>query len=75
MAIFKPGELVFPPNLSEKLENLIKALYTPSPAMAPTNAKQIFVDKLLNIERNTMDGDIDGEILSRQLSRAINSLG
>lgn len=72
----KPGELVFPPGLSTKLEALISVLNTrPIQQMqsypATDNRREIKIDRLLNIEKNYMEDEIDGEILSKQLQRAI----
>ncbi|OZV12345.1 phage tail tape measure protein [Tissierella sp. P1] len=78
VAMFKPGELVFPPDLSTRLETLIDVLYqrpmSQSSSSLTDNRKEIKIDKLLNIERNYMEDDIDSEILVRQLQRSLTSL-
>lgn len=82
MAIFKPGELVFPPDLSKDLKTLIavssgitgKVVHGSNTTTTYDNRKEVKIDKLLNIEKNYMDDEIDGEILSRQLYRAVLSL-
>lgn len=73
----KPGELVFPPDLSIKLEGLIKALYHRPINQTSTitdNRKDVRIDTLLNIENNYMEDEVDSEILSRNLQRALASL-
>lgn len=79
LAMFKPGELVFPPDLSTRLESLIDVLYarpiqSTSSSSLTDNRKEIKIDKLLNIERNYMEDDVDSEILVRQLQRSLTSL-
>lgn len=75
----KPGELVFPPDLSTKLESLIEVIYQrPMQATTPSsfadNRKEVKIDKLLNIERNYIEDEVDGDILARQLARQITSI-
>lgn len=75
----KPGELIFPPDLSTKLESLISVLYkNPIQKLqsisTTDNRKQIQIDKILNIERNYMEDEVDSNILSRELQRAIFSI-
>ena len=68
-----PGELVFPPDLSTRLDALIKALYQ-QPASSTSNisnTRQTVINNLLNIERNYMEDDIDVEILARELRREL----
>ena len=71
----KPGELIFPPDLSTKMEGLIAALYArpiSQNSSSLTDNRSIFnIDKLLNIEKNYMEDDVDGEILARELGRQI----
>ena len=79
LAMFKPGELVFPPELSTKLEALISVLNTRPIQQVQSypvndNRREIKIDKLLNIENNRMEDEIDGEILSKQLQRAVLSI-
>lgn len=75
LAMFKPGELVFPPNLSEKLENLISVLNTnPIPNKITDNRREIKIDKLLNIEKNVMEDQVDSRVLARELERAVSAL-
>lgn len=77
-AYLKPGELVFPPDLSIKLESLIQALYrqpiSQSSNSFTDNRKEIHIDRLLNIENNYIEDEVDGEILVRTLKRAISSI-
>lgn len=77
-AYLKPGELIFPPDLSKKLEDLISALYTrpvqTQSIMSTDNSKKIQIDKLLNIENNYMEDMVDTQIFSRELRRAVVAL-
>lgn len=76
-AYMKPGELVFPPDLSLKLDGLLDflkaspAYRSSSNSYAYDNRKEVKIDKLLNIEQNYMEDDVDSEILARELRRAI----
>ena len=77
-AYLKPGELIFPPDLSSKLEELIKVLYK-QPVQNLTqktydNRKEVRIGNLLHIERNYMEDEVDAQILARELSRAIKSM-
>ncbi|TCU72848.1 TP901 family phage tail tape measure protein [Tissierella praeacuta] len=74
-----PGELTFPPDLSTKLESLMQVLYVrpisqSSSSSLTDNRKEIKIDKLLNIEKNYMEDDVDSDILVRQLQRSIASM-
>ncbi|MDU5081223.1 phage tail tape measure protein [uncultured Tissierella sp.] len=74
-----PGELAFPPDLSTKLESLIEVLYArpisqSSSKSFANNRKEIKIDKLLNIERNYMEDDVDSSILARELQRQLSSI-
>ena len=77
IAMFKPGELIFPPELSIKLEALISVLnrkplqQMQSIDQTYDNRRNIQIDKLLNIENNRMEDEIDSELLSRELRRVI----
>jgi TP901 family phage tail tape measure protein len=73
----KPGELIFPPDLSIKLDGLLDFLKA-SPAYrssansyAYDNSKRVNIDKLLNIERNYNEDKTDIEIWARELRRAV----
>lgn len=76
LAMFKPGELAFPPNLSTKLEDLISILKTTpiSNKITANNRPNINIDKLLNIEKNVMEDQVDSRILARELERAVSAL-
>ena len=76
IAMFKPGELIFPPGLSTKLEELISVLSTRPvtqvrTAMDEKKLVQNFYAPLFNSERTYFEDEIDGEILSKQLKRGI----
>jgi hypothetical protein len=73
-----PGELVFPSSLSSDIKTLISVATgitgksTESITHNTTdNRREIKIDKLLNIENNRMEDDVDSEIFARQLSRAV----
>ena len=71
----KPGELIFPPDLSTKMESLIEALYarptSQNSSSLTDNRKEFRFNSLLNIENNYMEDDVDGELLARELKRQI----
>ena len=72
----KPGELVFPPDLSTKMEGLIAAIYQRpiSQSSTSTTDKRVinyFNAPLYNSEKTIFEDDIDGEILARELGRQI----
>lgn len=76
IAMFKPGELVFPPGLSTKLESLISILDTRpisqlKESQVDRRVIQNFHAPLFNSEKTVFEDDMDGEVLSRQLKRAI----
>ncbi len=77
-AYLKPGELIFPPDLSKKLEDLISTLYArpvqQSQSSMIDNSKKVQIDTLLNIEKNYMEDEVDTQILSRELRRAVLAL-
>ena len=72
----KPGELIFPPDLSIKMESLIEALYarpTSQNSSSLTDSRVInnFNAPLYNSEKTVFEDDVDGEILARELGRQI----
>ncbi len=78
MAMYKPGELIFPPDLSKKLEGLIAVLN--QRPVNQTSKTSTFNDRktinnfnapLYNSEKTTFEDDIDGEIFARQLHRVL----
>jgi hypothetical protein len=76
-----PGEIFFPPDFSKDLKTLIAVSsgITGKVAKGDTysttdNRKEINIGTLLNVENMPMEDEIDGEILSRQLNRAVLSL-
>lgn len=74
----KPGELIFPPDLSIKMDGLLKFLkgnstYQSSSATTD-NRKDVKIDTLLRIERNYMEDEVDSEMLARELGRQILNL-
>ncbi len=80
-AYLAPGELIFPPDLSKKLESLISALYARPVQQSQSNVttssvdnRKIFNGPLLNVENMHMEDEVDSEILSRELRRAVLAL-
>ncbi len=78
LAMFKPGELVFPPDLSTRLESLIDVLYQRPIGQTQTSTNMTdrrvinnFNAPLYHSEKTIFEDDIDGEILARELARAI----
>jgi TP901 family phage tail tape measure protein len=77
-----PGEFFFPPDLSKDLKTLIAVSSGITGKVAngdsystTDNRKQVNLNgPLLNVENMNMEDEIDGEILSRQLNRAVLSL-
>jgi DNA repair exonuclease SbcCD ATPase subunit len=76
-----PGELFFPSSLSTDLKTLIAVSSGITGKVAKgdsysttDNRKEIKIGTLLNVENMPMEDEIDGEILSRQLYRAVLSL-
>ena len=71
-----PGELTFPPDLSVKLENLIRVLYRNpmggSSSSLTDNRKEVKIDKLVNIERNYMEDEVDSDMFARELGRLVS---
>ena len=73
LAEFKPGELVFPPNLSDKLEQLITILG--SNQISSTGGRAInLYGPLFNAEKVSLDDKLDVETVGRELGRAVSSL-
>ncbi|MFA5451406.1 MAG: phage tail tape measure protein [Dehalococcoidales bacterium] len=77
MAEFAPGELVFPADLSVKLERLIHALtYLPRDAisgirMPPADKRLHIAGHLFNAEKVVMGDKLDVKIVARELKRAV----
>ncbi len=76
-----PGELFFPSNLSTDLKTLIAVtsgitgkVANGNSSSTTDNRKEIKIGNLLNVENMPMGDNIDGEILARELQRAILSL-
>lgn len=72
----KPGELVFPPNLSMKLEGLMNFLErNPVYSDKKTNneeVKQVIVNgNLFNSEKTVFNDEVDMAIMSRELQRSL----
>lgn len=69
-AELRPGELVFPPDLSSKLQSLIGVLTGQSQGVINQN-KSINIENLLHIDKNYMEDDVDASLLSKEIYRAI----
>ena len=75
IARYKPGELVFPPNLAEKLEVLIAILGRQNFGKQAVNGdKTVKIGTLLNIEKNLIEDDADLTILVREMARAVQRI-
>ena len=71
IAEFKPGELVFPPNLSEKLESLIAVLGN---SKTSDLRGTIFNGPLFHADKVLLEDKLDVETVGRELYRAIASM-
>ena len=72
-----PGELVFPPDLSIRLENLIQALYQRpisggSSISKTDNRKDVKIENLVRIDRNYMEDEVDSDMFAREIGRLVN---
>lgn len=78
LAVIKKNELIFPPDLSIKMDGLLKFLkgnsIYQSNSAATDNRKDVKIDTLLRIERNYMEDEVDSEILARELNRQLQNL-
>lgn len=73
----KPGELVFPPNLSTKLESLISLISGKGGSQSTaynTDRKVIINGNLFNSERTVFEDGTDMSSMSRELQRALAGL-
>ena len=75
-AYLKPGELVFPPDLSTKLESLIQVLYArpvqqPQTSSYMTDKRVVINGPLFNSEQTVFEDDTDQGSFARELQRAI----
>jgi hypothetical protein len=79
-AYLAPGELIFPPDLSKKLEDLISALYAKpiqhmqSSIINSMDNRKIFNGPLFNVDNMNVEDEVDMQIISREFRRAIVSL-
>ena len=78
-----PGEIFFPPSFSTDLKTLIAVTSGITGKVAGNSGTNNSIDKrvinnfnapLFNSEKTTFEDEMDGEILSRELQRAIQSL-
>lgn len=74
----KPGENIYPPDLSTKLDGLVEFLKVnptyKSNSTSYDNRKDVKIDTLLRIERNYMEDEVDSEMLARELNRQLANL-
>ena len=80
MAYYKPGEMIFPPDLTRRMESLIDALYSPQSSLN----KQQFNDStgrivnfnapLYNSEKTSFEDNADEQSFSNELMRAVNHI-
>lgn len=76
MAMFKPGELVFPPTLSTDLKALISTLSGNRSSRiqgTSTDNRQTtnFNSPLLHVEKMVLEDDVDTEIFANEIARAV----
>jgi len=75
LAMFKPGELVFPPTLSNNLKELIEVLRPGGVQNAVTNnRREVNIDRLVNIEKNVVNDETDNASFASELKRIILSV-
>lgn len=72
IAKLKPGELIFPPNLSQKIERLIAILGNGQSTNG--GSQNHFSGPLFNAEKVYLDDGLDIESVGRELYRAILSI-
>lgn len=77
-AYLKPGELIFPPDLSADLKTLIAVASGITGKVAgdtyKTDKRVIIQGPLFNSERTYFEDEVDGQILAKELQRAILAL-
>lgn len=73
-----PGELVFPPDLSIKLEGLIGALYqrpiSTNSNSSTDNRRQVNIENLVRVENMRMEDEVDERSFSREIERQLSSI-
>jgi len=80
LAVLKKDELIFPPDLSLKMDGLLSFLkgnntyQSNSTSNAYDNRKEVRIDKLVNIENNCMEDEVDSDMFARELGRIVNSI-
>lgn len=76
IAELKPGELIFPPNLSKQLQTLIGVLSTNSLNKLSGNNQTpaINIDTMFRSENTYLDDELDVDIIGRTLTRAAKNV-
>ena len=78
--IAKKGEMILTPDLSLKMEGLLNFLRgstifnKTSTSNAYDNRKEVKIDRLVNIERNVMEDEVDSDMFARELNRLVKSI-
>ena len=76
IAELKPGELIFPPNLSVQIKRLIEVLTVRPLQLSGVSSGRInnFYAPLFNVEEQKIGDEVDAEIAFRELKRQIDLL-
>lgn len=80
LAILKKKEMVLTPDLSLKMEGLLNFLKgsttfnKTSTSNAYDNRKEVKIDRLVNIERNIMEDEVDSDMFAREINRLVKSV-
>lgn len=78
--IAKKGEMILTPDLSLKMESLLNFLRgsttfnKTSTSNAYDNRKEVKIDRLVNIERNIMEDEVDSDMFAREINRLVKSV-
>ncbi|NMB98070.1 MAG: hypothetical protein GYA02_15950 [Clostridiaceae bacterium] len=78
--IAKKGEMILTPDLSLKMEGLLNFLRgsttfnKTSTSNAYDNRKEVKIDRLVNIERNIMEDEVDSDMFAREINRLVKSI-
>ncbi len=80
LAVLKKDELIFPSDLSLKMEGLLNFLkgnptyQNSSTSNKYDNRKEVKIDKLVNIENNHMEDEVDNYQFAREINRLVKSI-
>lgn len=75
VAVIRKDELIFPPELSRGIRALFPVISNLGKHGASyDNRKEIKIDKLVNIENNHMEDNLDERSFARELNRTLNAI-